>query len=370
MSKLYSSIISIVLAFIFVSIILQLAGLYPFEFISSLVETVTGYDLVSSEFNARYIGTFVTNLIPIMLTGISVMFAFKTGLFNIGAEGQFMVGSATAVFLGLNLDLPPVIFPIVVLASAAITGGLFGMIPGILKAWKNVHEVVICIMLNYVALYGVNLYYASTGKTGISKTEMINSKSFLDSDFLKSITDGSDMNWGILVAVLCLVVYWFLVNKSTLGYKLKVIGFNKDSAHYAGINVKAGLVQSMAISGAFSGLAGAVLILGYTKHGIIISSFENYGFEGLNVALVSGGTTIGIFLSAVLFAALKGAQPIMKTYYIPVEISSLVSGIIIYFISLSLITEDKLEAFHRKRRLKKENKNVEKMSEASKGEDE
>ncbi len=356
MSKLYSSLLSIALAFVFVSIILQLAGLYPFEFVASLVETVTGYDMIDGDFRVRYIGTFVTNLVPIMLTGISVMFAFKTGLFNIGAEGQFMVGSATAVFLGLNLDLPPVILPIVILVCSAIAGGLFGMIPGILKAWKNVHEVVICIMLNYVALYGMNLYYASTGEVGLSKTERISENAFLDSEFLKSLTDGSDMNWGILVAIICLVIYWFLVNKSTLGYKLKVIGFNKDSAHYAGINVKSGIVQSMAISGAFAGLAGAVLILGYTKHGIINSSFENYGFDGLNVALVSGGTSLGIVLSAILFAALKGAQPIMKTYYIPVEISSLVSGIIIYFISLSLITEDKLETFHRKRRLKKESK--------------
>lgn len=353
MSKLYSSLLSIALSFILVAVILLSAGLFPFDFVASLVETVTGYDLVQGTFNVRYVGTFVSRLIPIMLTGISVMFAFKTGLFNIGAEGQFMVGSAVAVFLGLNLDLPPLVFPIIVLIASAIAGGLFGVIPGFLKAWRNVHEVVICIMLNYVALYGSNLYYASTGDVGLSKTDRVNDNALLESEFLSNLTDGSDLNWGILVAFLGLVLYWFLVNKSTLGYKLKVIGFNQDAASYAGINVKKGIVQSMAISGAFSGVAGAIMVLGFSRHGIILSSFENYGFEGLNVALVSGGTSIGIFLSALLFAALKGAQPLMKTYNIPIEISSLVSGIIIYFISLSLITEEKLEYFNRKRAIKK-----------------
>lgn len=351
MSKLYSSILSILLAFIIVAIILQSAGLYPLEFISSLIEASTGYDMLDGEFKIGYIGTYILKLVPIILTGISVMFAFKTGLFNIGAEGQFIVGSAVAVFLGINLKLPSVIFPIFVLIMSGIAGALYGMIPGILKAWRNVHEVVICIMLNYVALYGANLYYAIAGGEGASKTPKVNPDSTIGSIF-----DNFDISWGIVVAILGLVVYWFLINKSTLGYKLKVIGFNRDSAHYAGINVKSGIVQSMAISGAFAGIAGGLLILTISHQGILLSSFDNYGFDGLSVALVSGGSAIGILLAALLFTSLKAAEPIMKTFNIPIEISSIVSGVIIYFISLTLITEDKLEAFNRKRVQKKQEK--------------
>ncbi len=359
MSKLYSSILSIVLAFILVAFILQFAGLFPIDFFASLIKAMTGYDILMGDFNSYYVGAFIERLVPLILTGISVMFAFKTGLFNIGAEGQFMVGSATAVFLGLNLNLPPVIFPIVILIASAITGGLFGLIPGALKAWRNIHEVVICIMLNYIALYTMNLYYNSTEGFGNAQTAKVNANAMISSDFLSSITSNSALNWGFIVAIIGLVVYWFLINKSTIGYKLKVIGFNKDSAHYAGISVKKGMMQSMAISGAFAGVAGAIVVLGSSGYGRVLESFENYGFDGLSVALVSGGATLGILFAALLFATLKAAQSIMQTYSIPIEISSLVSGIIVFFISLSLITDDKVEAFKRKRKLKQEQKNRE-----------
>ncbi len=359
MSKLYSSIISILLSFIIVAVILQLAGLYPLEFFASLIRGTTGIDIFRGTFIPRYIGTFIITVVPIMLTGISVSFAFKTGLFNIGAEGQFMIGGAMAVFLGLNLNLPPVIFPIFIMICAGLAGALWGFIPGILKATRNIHEVVICIMLNYIAMYLSNLYFTNIEGFQNSRTPYLAENALLKSEFLSSLTGNSGLHWGFLVSLLGLVIYYFIINKSTLGYKLKVIGFNPDAAQYSGINVKAGMVQSMAISGAFAGIAGAILVLGTFYYGREISVFENYGFDGLSVALVGGGSAVGIFFASLLFAALSVSKAIMQTYHIPIQISALVSGIIIFFISLSLITDDKLEA----RRLKKEHNKTKKEAE-------
>ncbi len=350
MSKLYSSLISIGLSFIIVAIILQLAGLYPLEFFAALVRGATGFDILKGTFVPRYIGTYIVTVVPILLTGISVSFAFKTGLFNIGAEGQFIIGGAAAVFLGLNLNLPPVIFPLFIIIVSGIVGGLWGFIPGLLKATRNIHEVVICIMMNYIAMFASNLYYTNVEGFSNAKTPDLNENALLKSEFLSSITGNSKLHWGFLIAIIALVVYYVIINKSTLGYKLKVIGFNPEAAKYSGINVKAGMVQSMAISGAFSGMAGAILVLGTFYFGRELNVFENYGFDGLSVALVGGGGAIGIFFASLLFAVLSVSKSIMQTYSIPVQISSLVSGIIIFFISLSLITDDKLEA----RRLRKE----------------
>ncbi|MFV0498721.1 MAG: ABC transporter permease [Bacilli bacterium] len=349
MSKLYSSLISIVLSFLIVAVILQLAGLYPLEFIASLVRGATGINILEGTFSVRYIGTFIVTVVPILLTGISVSFAFKTGLFNIGAEGQFIVGSLTAVFLGLSLDLPPVIFPIVIIIASGLVGGLWGAIPGFLKAFRNVHEVVICIMLNYIAMYTANLYYTNVEGFKNAKTPSISENATLKSTMLESLTDNSRLNWGILIAIIALVIYYILINKSTLGYKLKVIGFNHEAAKYSGINVKSGMVQSMAISGAFSGIGGAILVLGTFYYGRELSVFENYGFDGLSVALVGGGNAIGILFASLLFATLTVSKSIMQIYGIPIQIASLISGIIVFFISLSLITDEKME----KRRLKK-----------------
>ncbi|MFV0424936.1 MAG: ABC transporter permease [Bacilli bacterium] len=350
MSKLYSSLISILLSFIIVAIILQLAGLYPLEFVASLIRGSTGINIFEGTFSSRYIGTFIVTVVLLILTGISVSFAFKTGLFNIGAEGQFIIGSLVAVFLGLTLNLPPIIFPVFIIIIAGLAGAFWGAVPGILKATRNVHEVVICIMMNYIAMYVSNLYYTNVEGFKNSKTPNINSNALLDSNFLESITDNSRLNWGFLVAILSLIAYYIIINKSTLGYKLKVIGFNAEAAKYSGINVKAGMVQSMAISGAFSGMAGAILVLGTFYFGRELSVFENYGFDGLSVALVGGGSALGILFASLLFGALAVSKSIMQIYGIPIQIASLVSGIIIFFISLSLITDNKLE----RRRLKKQ----------------
>lgn len=356
MSKVYSSIISIILSFVIVTIILISAGLFPYDFFASLIKALTGFDILTGTFNIRVLGSFFAFLVPILLTGLSVSFAFKTGLFNIGAEGQFMIGGLVAVFLGLTLDLPPVIFPIVILIGSALGGAIWGFVPGILKATKNVHEVVICIMMNYIALYLSNLYVKGVDGFANSKTPNLPDNALLKSNFLSKITNGSNMNLGIVIAIIAVVVYYIIINRSTLGYKLKVIGFNKDAAEYAGINVKVGMVQSMAISGAFSGIAGAILVLGTFYVGRDLPGFENYGFNGLNVALVGGGSSIGIILAAMLFTTLASSSALMQLVNIPTQITELVSGIIIFFISLSLVTDDKLEH----RRLKKKHAQDEK----------
>ncbi len=354
MSKFLSSMLSIILAFIFAVIILLIAGLFPLDFFAALIQGATGYNILNGSSSLYTVGEMIGYAVPITLTALSVGFAFKTGLFNIGAEGQFIIGTFVAAILGLKLNLPPVIAPIVIIFVSGLAGALWGAIPGLLKALRNVHEVVVCIMMNYIALYSTNAILRSMDSFHNDKIGDINENASIGSEFLSSITDNSRLNWGILVAIIALVVYYIVVNKTALGYKLKVIGFNKDAAEYAGIDVKKGMVQSMAISGFFAGVGGAVLILGTFGHGRVMASFENYGFTGLSVALVGGSTAIGIFLASILFGVLNVSKPSMSNNNIPNEIVTLVQGVIIYFISLSLITDDKLKWFRRKKDKDKE----------------
>ncbi len=358
MSKFLSSVIAIVLAFTIASIILLVAGLYPFDFFGALIKGAVGYDISYGTSNLYFLGEMIVYAVPVILTGLSVGFAFRTGLFNIGAEGQFIVGSFTATIIGLNFNLPPVIFPIVIILLSGLAGALWGAIPGILKATKNVHEVVVCIMLNYVALYGTNMLLRNVDGLVNESTPYLPKNALLASDFLKDLTNNSRLNWGFIVAIIATIIYHIIINKTTLGYKLRVIGFNRGAAEYAGINVKKGMVQSMAISGFFSGMAGAILILGTFGNKTISASFENYGFDGLSVALIGGSAAIGIFLAGILLGILNVSKPLMNIASIPSEIVTLSSGIIIYFISLTLVTDDKLYRLKKKREMKRESKKV------------
>ncbi len=358
MSRFLSSTLSIILAFVIAVIILIMAGLFPLDFFAALIQSTTGFNIITGSTNFYHVGEMLAYAVPIILTALAVGFAFKTGLFNIGAEGQFIIGTFIAGVLGLKLSLPPVIAPIVIIFLAGLGGAIWGAIPGLLKAVRNVHEVVVCIMMNYIALYSTNALLRSMDSFTNDKIDPIQSNASISSDFLSDLTNNSRLNWGIIIAIVALIVYYIVINKTSLGYRLKVIGYNKDAAQYAGINVKKGMVQSMAISGFFAGMGGAILILGIFGQGRAMASFENYGFTGLSVALVGGSTAIGIFFSGILFGILNASKPAMSINNIPNEIVTLVQGVIIYFISLSLVTDDKLNRFKFMKKQREEKEEV------------
>lgn len=333
------SIISVFLSFILATIIMIITGLNPLSFYKSILRTVLGIDFKflgeSNFFNPRYIGEFIQISMPITLAGLSVGFAFKTGLFNIGAEGQLIMGSLGAVIVGVLFELPMFLHLPLAIIVAGLFGAIWGIIPGYLKARYGVHEVVITIMMNYAALYLSAYILKLLPGSDNQKTVKIAGTALLQSDFLKSITSNSRLHWGFIIVILSVLLYKFIIDKTVFGYELKSVGLNKDCSSYSGMKVNSRIIYSMAIAGFFAGLAGSMLSVGTFDYGRVIMSFENYGFDGLSVALLGASTSAGIFISGLLFGALKSSQTLMQASGIPLEMTIIVSALIIMFVAMN-----------------------------------
>ncbi|PKM93791.1 MAG: ABC transporter permease [Firmicutes bacterium HGW-Firmicutes-1] len=319
--------------------ILLITGENPIDIFKAILRAVFGVDLnkVGSGkdvFNPRYVGEYFVYAMPIILTGLSVAFAFRTGLFNIGAEGQVIVGSFAAVVVGLSFNLPVFIHLPLVIVSGALAGAIWGFVPGILKAKFNVHEVVVSIMMNYTALHITNYFLKNLPGSDNAKTADLPLSATLSSDFLASITNKSRLHWGFIVVIIAVFIFWFIIEKTTFGYELRSVGFNKNASKYAGMKVERNTVLSMMISGAFSGLAGAIIAVGTFGYGRVLPAFENYGFDGIAVALVGGNTGLGSLFGGLLLGSLKAAQPIMQTMKIPRDIAIIIVSSIILFIAM------------------------------------
>lgn len=344
----FSIVISIFLGFIISGIILLIFGYDPIETIEALLIGLFGRP------------KFVTNVIiksaPLILTGISVAFAFKAGLFNIGAEGQYIIGTLFTTIVGLSIKLPSYLqIPILILVGI-ISGGIWGGIAGILKAKFKVNEVVGTIMLNFVALHLSNYVCMidrfhkpnTNGTYPIYKNGFITilndwkiSKEGIrilkDNKLLNDILLKTDLNFGILISILCAFIIWFLLYKTTKGYEIRAIGLNAESSKCAGIDVDRNIIYSMVISGALSGLAGAISIMGMSPHCIyLLSVFEKNGFNALAVALIAKCCPIGCIFSGLLFSGLTYSGRFLQLQCgTPSEIINIIIGIIILFISAS-----------------------------------
>lgn len=345
-----STFIAIFFGFIVAAIVLSIAGYNPAEAFSALFKGIFS--------KPKYISNTIIKSTPIILTGLSVAFAFKTGLFNIGAEGQYIVATIASTIVGIKLDLPAVLqIPIVILVGV-IAGALYGGIVGFLKAKFGIHEVITGIMLNWIALYLSNFVvnldaFHQPSSTG---TYMINKSGFTtilenwkNSDagiealsrhkWLSDIMLKTDVNIGIILAILAAIAIWILLYKTSKGYQLRAVGSNKHAAEFAGINVNKNIIQAMVIAGAISGLAGALAITGVAPHKIsTMAAFENNGFNGMSVALIAGSSPIGCIFSGLLFGGLLyGGQTIQSSIGAPSEIINIMMGTIVFFVALTKI---------------------------------
>ena len=338
--KVLIPIISIVLGFIVGIIIMLFSQLNAGYLFTALLRGVFGINTKfigtsRSVFNARYIGEFLVSSMPLILTGLSVAFAYRCGLFNIGAEGQVMMGSLFSIVVALSFPgLPKVILLPMVVIAGALGGTIWGFIPGLLKAKYNVHEVVVTIMLNYVGLYFLNWTVKSLPGSSLVRTVDIPDAAWLGSDFLSDITNNSRLHWGFIIVIIAVYAFYYIMNKTTFGYELRAVGFNKDAAKYAGINVNKNAILAMTLSGTFAGLAGTLITCGTFNYGRVIPAFENYGFNGIVAALVGGNTAIGSVLGGLLFGALQAIQPIMQANGIPREIAIIITSAIIIFVAM------------------------------------
>jgi len=342
--SLFAVVAGILLGFVVVAI----TGRSPYNMFVALLRSMTGFNLAkpSQGINVTYILNWFLNTMPLILTGLSVGFAYRTGLFNIGGEGQYIVGALAASVVALTVKLPAIPHTILCVVAAMIAGALWAVIPGILKAYKNISEVVICIMLNYTAMYFSN-WVVRTFLEIDTKTNARTIAFPKTAGFGKVFAGNpSNFNWGFLVIIVCVLLYWFIIEKTTFGFSLRATGFNKESARFAGMKVERNIVASMAISGAFAGAAGAVVILGIFKYGRILQAMDNYGFDGISVALVGTASAPGIVLAGFLFGLLKAANTNLQLFNIPMEISELMQATIIFLVAIQygiILLLDKLD---------------------------
>jgi general nucleoside transport system permease protein len=246
----------------------------------------------------------------LILTGLAVAFAFRSGMFNIGGQGQYFVGLYVANWLGVDLaGMSPLPHILLAIAGATLAGAAWAGIAGFLKATVGAHEVISTIMLNWIAIWVGSWLFGDGGPLQNSTQPFVPVSNTVSKSAQLPVFWGAQgfqgLDIGIFIALAALVVFWALLNRTTLGYEVKAVGFNPEAAAYGGINVKKNLVRAMAISGAFAGLAGAVDMLGYLYHyGQADISFSQVGFLGIAVALLGRNTAIGTLLGAFLFGAL------------------------------------------------------------------
>jgi simple sugar transport system permease protein len=324
----------VILGFLVATALILAAGRDPAGMYSAIVQVITGLDLRRFTWNVRYIGEWLVMSMPLILCGLSMAFAARTGLFNIGAEGQYIAGLTAAQLVAAFGPRIPVLHWLLALAAALCAGALWGGVVGYFKARFRVSEVVATIMMNYIALYAGRFAAISMPGANTYRTPDFPPTALLRSPLLERLTNDSRLNYGIWFTAAAVVFFWILMEKTRLGYSLRATGLNRDAAHYGGINVNGSLTASMAISGAFAALGGAVVTLGSFRYGRVLSGQDGYGFDGIAVALVGNSTAWGTALAGLLFGMLKSAQPLMQSRQIPKEIASIIMGLVVVFISL------------------------------------
>ncbi|MGE6261192.1 ABC transporter permease [Heyndrickxia sporothermodurans] len=321
-------VISVILGLIAGAIIMLISGFNPINGYLALWNGAFG--------DSFYVGETLRQVTPYIFAGLAVAFAFRTGLFNIGVEGQMLMGWLVSVWIGLAFDLPKIIHLPLAIIAAALAGAIWGFIPGFLKARLRVHEVIVTIMMNYIALHVSNYIIRNVLSDQADTTKEIPATASLKSDFFQSITDYSSLHNGIYLAIIAAIVMWFLLEKTTKGYELRSVGFNQHASHYAGMNVNRNIIQSMVISGVFAGLAGAMQGLGTFGFAFLQSSFSGVGFDGIAVALLGGNTALGVVIASILFGGLRvGSLNMPLEANVPNELVEIVIALIIFFVASS-----------------------------------
>ena len=345
---LISSIFAIVLGLLVGFFILLFSN--PEQAIGGFKTILTG----ALSDGSKGIGMVLYYATPIICTGLAVGFAFKTGLFNIGATGQFTVGAFAAVVVGILGSKLGSIHWVVALLAAVVAGALWAVIPGLLKAFANINEVIAGIMTNYIGMYLVNWFVKDTPALFNSmenRSKPVAATANIPRAGLDQIFKGSYVNAGILIEIAAAILIYIVLNKTTFGYELKAVGFNRDASKYAGINEKKSIVWSMVISGALAGLGGGLFYLaGSGKYIEVVDELASAGFDGISVALLGLSHPIGILLAAIFIAYIKQGGFYLQLFEYSQEIIDIIIAVIIYFSAFSMIVKNFITSRERKRR--------------------
>lgn len=329
-----SSILAIIAGLLFGLIILFISN--PSQALSGFAMIIQGgfTDGIKGIGQTLYIAT------PIIMTGLSVGFAFKTGLFNIGASGQFTMGAFAAIFVGVKADfLPDSIHWLVALLAAMVAGALWGMVPGLLKAFLNVNEVIASIMMNYIGMYLVNMMIVRNVYDQIKNQSMpVASSANLPKGGMDKLFEGTNLNIGIFIAILFVIIIYVVLNKTTFGYELKACGQNRNASNYAGINAKRNIALSMTIAGGLAGIGGALLYLANSGRYLqVLDVIASEGFTGISVALLGLSNPVGVLFAGLFIGHITVGGYNMQLFDFVPEIIDMIIAAIIYCGALSLI---------------------------------
>lgn len=331
MRNLFTALAAVLLGLVAGAIFMALTGSNPFKGYSYLFR--------GGLMNLERIGNTLASATTLVLTGLSAAFAFRTGLFSIGAAGQMLIGGLVATALGLSLELAKPLMLLVMLLGAAFGGALWASVPGYLKARFNVHEVVSTIMMNWLA-YWVVYYTIPAYFKGIfleTESRRIPELASLRVPWLSGMFQGSYINLGLLLAIAATALIALILNRTTLGFELKAVGFNRHAAEYAGINVSRNIIMALGISGAMAGLAGVTFYAGYSVN-MQIGVLPAAGLDGIAVALLGANSPWGVFAAAVFFGILHSGKGFMNAMTnIPPEIGDTIIATIIYFAATSVL---------------------------------
>jgi ABC-type uncharacterized transport system permease subunit len=271
---------------------------------------------------------------PLICAGLGIALAFRSGLFNIGAEGQIILGALVSGYIGFAWHLPAVLHLIVALIGGIVGGALWGFIPGYLKARTGAHEVITTIMLNYVALYGLSWVI---GLHGVQNPSNPQASKVVDANAQFPTLQGRGLNFdlGILLAIAAAAVVWWVLSRSTLGFRLRAVGANPAAARTAGMSVGGSTVQAMMLAGALAGLAGTILALGgATSWELTPNISSNIGFDAITVALLGRNSPWGTVWAGLLLGGLQaGGRTMQVTTQVPIDIVTVIEALIVVFIA-------------------------------------
>lgn len=320
-SKITSVIAPIFLAFLFVALIVALLGYNPVKVFSAL--------LIGAFGGLNNISETLLSSVPLIFAGLAVAFAFRASLFNIGVEGQLVIGALAAGWAGYFFNnLPRVIHLPLAILFGMLCAGLWGAFPGYLKAKVGAHEVIITIMMNYIA-FRISAFMLNGPMKAPGSLPA--SPKISKAAYLNILIPGTRLSTGILIAIAAAAIVGFILWKTKFGYKLRAVGYNSDASCFGGINVAKTIVLTMFISGALAGLAGITEVLGI-HHRVYDQFSPGYGFDSIAVALLGNNHPFGVVLSAILFGALKsGSVNMQTTAGVSKDLVRIIQAVIIFF---------------------------------------
>ncbi|MFZ7333027.1 ABC transporter permease [Streptococcus pluranimalium] len=329
MQHILVPIISVILGLVLGALIMLVFGYDPIWGYEGLFQIAFG--------SVKNIGEILRAMGPLILIALGFTVASRAGFFNIGLSGQAYAGWIAAGWFALaNPALPRPLMIFMTVIIAAIAGGIVGAIPGFLRAFLGTSEVIVTIMMNYIILFGGNAIIQRVFSKDIMRTTdssiYVSQNATYQSEWLGALTNNSRLNIGIFFAIIAVLVIWFLLNKTTLGFEIRSVGLNPNASEYAGMSAKRTIILSMIISGALAGLGGVVEGLGTFENVYVQSTSLTIGFDGMAVSLLASNNPIGIIFAAFLFGVLNVGAPGMNIAGIPPELVKVVTASIIFFV--------------------------------------